>query len=172
MSSQHREPVELRWSDFVALGAFGCLLVVVLLQFLTRYALNDSLGWTEEAARYLLILTCYVGSVTAVRRGSHVFLEFVYRRSAPANVRPMALFVELLGVAYHAGLALLAFRFTLESDQRMVSLSAPKSLIYAVVTLALSASTLYGLARLSKRWRQSSDEILAEFEESAPREEA
>ncbi len=160
----------VHWVDLVALLAFGVLMFVVLLQFFTRYVLNDSVGWTEEMARYLLVATAYAGSASALLRGGHVFLEATYRLSPPANARPMALFTELLGACYHGLLALLALELALETEQRMVSVDAPKSLVYAFVAASLAVSTVHGGIRTARRLRQTSAEVLEEIERSATRE--
>jgi hypothetical protein len=77
--------------DWVALALFWGLAVVVFLQFFTRYVLNDSLAWTEEIARYLLIMVAFIGGGMAVRRMSHIHVEFFYvylsRRVAIAHDR-------------------------------------------------------------------------------------
>ncbi len=49
---------------------FWVLAFVVFLQFFTRYVLNNSLGWTEEIARFLLIGVTFIGSVMAVRKNA------------------------------------------------------------------------------------------------------
>ena len=68
----HVDLSDLRWSDALVFAIFWILFGIVFLQFFTRYVLNNSLGWTEEIARYLLILVTFVGSVTAMRKGSHI----------------------------------------------------------------------------------------------------
>ncbi|MCB1812739.1 MAG: TRAP transporter small permease subunit, partial [Candidatus Competibacteraceae bacterium] len=70
---------DVYWIDAPVLIIFWILLGIVMLQFVTRYVFNDSVGWTEEIARYLLIFLTFIGSVTCVRQGAHIFLEFFYR---------------------------------------------------------------------------------------------
>ena len=82
MSEQSR--TRTSWMDLPALILFVALAGIVLLQFISRYVLNDSVAWTEEIARYLLIGVAYAGSVTALRKGEHIFLEFLYRRISPS----------------------------------------------------------------------------------------
>jgi hypothetical protein len=75
-------PVDLSdqtWSDGIVLVLFWMLAIIVFLQFFTRYVLNDSIAWTEEIARYFLIAVTFVGSVMAVRKQSHIAVEFLYR---------------------------------------------------------------------------------------------
>lgn len=163
---------QIDFADLPALVLFVTLLAVVFLQFFTRYVLNDSLGWTEEIARYLLIAVAYVGAVGALRKGEHLFLEVVYRRARIENLKPLAVGTEVLGVVYHLVLGLLAIQLARVTDQRMVSVDAPKGLLYFVVGIALLASTGFAVARVIRRWRQSPDEILAELDAASSREAA
>ena len=59
---------DIKWIDAPVFIVFWTLLIIVFVQFFTRYALNSSLSWTEEIARYLLILLGFVGSVSPDER--------------------------------------------------------------------------------------------------------
>lgn len=155
---------DIRPVDLPALISFVLLLGVVFLQFFTRYVLNDSPGWTEEISRYLLIATAYLGSITAIRKGEHIFLELLYRRAPAGNAKTLAVFSELLGVAYHLGLAILAFTLAVNTDQRMVSIDAPKSLVYGIVSAAMFSTTWYSAKRLMLRLGQTNEHILESLE--------
>jgi TRAP-type C4-dicarboxylate transport system permease small subunit len=61
--------------DWVGLILLWVLAGLVFTQFFSRYALNDSVAWTEEVARYLLIVITFIGSAGAVRRGTHIRVE-------------------------------------------------------------------------------------------------
>ena len=79
-------PIDLSgytWEDWLTLGFFWLLALTVFYQFFTRYVLADSAAWTEEIARYLLIVVTFVGSSMAVRRNSHIHVEFLYRWLPP-----------------------------------------------------------------------------------------
>ena len=51
--------------------------VVVAAGVFWRYVLNDSLSWTEEVARYLLIWLAAVGSIVAMHRRQHVAIDII-----------------------------------------------------------------------------------------------
>ena len=53
--------------DWLALGLFWAMVACVFGQFFTRYALNNSLAWTEEIATNLLIAVVFVGAAGCVR---------------------------------------------------------------------------------------------------------
>ena len=167
-----RSTSRVRWPDIPALLLFIALAGVVLLQFLSRYVLNDSIAWTEEIARYLLIGVAYAGSVTALRKGEHIFLEVVYRRVSLASVKPLAILVDLISVAFHTVLTLLAFNLALVADRRMISIDLPKSIVYGFVALTLLAATYVAVRQFFRRARQDSEQILRDIERSAAGEEA
>ena len=165
-------PLRVRWVDAPALILFGLLATVVLLQFLTRYVLDDSLAWTEEIARYLLIGTAYAGSVTALRKGAHIFLELSWRLAPPSNIKALAIMSEAVIVAFHAILTVNAAQLAIVADRRMVSIDLPASIVYGFVALTLAVATAIAVQHFVRRCLQGSDEIIAEIEQAADREEA
>jgi TRAP-type C4-dicarboxylate transport system permease small subunit len=144
---------DLRWDDAVVFLLFWALFGTVFLQFYTRYVLNDALGWTEEIARYLLIGVCFVGSVMAVRKGSHITVEALLIM-LPERARAHALTaVEALMVAFTGFMTWHSVRLSLLTRQYMASVDVPKSVIYWVVAASFAAMTLYALLRLVRRLR-------------------
>lgn len=163
--------IRVRWIDAPALVLFGLLAAVVLLQFLTRYVLADSLAWTEEIARYLLIATAYAGSVTALRKGAHIFLELTYRLAPPASVKPLAIMADSVTAAFHALLTVHAMQLAIDADRRMTSIDLPRSIVYGFVALTLAVATVISVRQLIRRCRQESGEVLADIEQAAGGEE-
>ena len=160
------------WTDLPALVLFVVLGCIVLLQFLSRYVFNDSVAWTEEIARYLLIGVAYFGSLTALRRSGHIFLEVIYRRTTLANVKALALLSDVAVVIFHATLTVLALRLTIAADRRMISVDLPKSIVYGVVTVALIAATVAAFSSLMRRARMDASEIRRAIEDAAAGEDA
>ncbi len=167
-----RPAMRIHWLDVPALVLFVVLAAVVLLQFLSRYVLNDSVAWTEEIARYLLIGVAYAGSIGALRRGEHIFLEVIYRRVSLASVKPLAVLVDVVSVVFHAVLTLLAVGLTFQADRRMISVDLPKALVYGFVAITLLAATVVAVGRLVNRAKLNSEQILRDIEQSATGEEA
>lgn len=130
-----------RAEDFLATAFFVALAAVVFLQFFTRYFLNAPLGWTEEVARYLLIVSAYFGCAVATRRDSHIKLELLGAllspRAAAAVSRGLIAAVFALACAYLAWLTLeLIFR----SRRAMTSMPwVPLKVVYWPVFLCFAA---------------------------------
>ena len=51
---------------------FIVMAIVILLQVIFRYVMRISVPWTEEFARYLLILITFVGGALAIRDKQHI----------------------------------------------------------------------------------------------------
>lgn len=167
-----RSTARLYWIDIPALVLFIALGIVVLVQFISRYLLNDSVAWTEEIARYLLIGVAYAGSVIALRKQEHIMLEIVYRRVSTASVKPLAIMVAVVSVVFHATLTLLVAGLVFEADRRMISVDLPKNIVYGFVAITLLAATAIAMRQLITRFGQDSEQIRLEIEQSAVSEEA
>lgn len=133
---------DLRWGDGLVLAFFWILAFVVFLQFFTRYVLNDSLGWTEEIARYLLIGVTFIGSVMATRKQSHIAVEFVYRWAGRPLRRVAQAGIDLTCLAFFATMSWFCWQIAGRTMQMMVSIDVPKSIIYYVVSACFALMAL------------------------------
>lgn len=149
---------DLRPEDGLVLVVFWTLAVVVFVQFFTRYVLNSSLGWTEEIARYLLIGVTFIGAAMAVRKRSHIAVEFFYTLFSPAGRHRLALAVDAVSLLFYAASVWITARLALRTRQYMSSVDLPKSLIYWSVALGFAGMAVYAALNLARRWRSPPSE--------------
>lgn len=143
--AQDEDISDIRWLDAPVIILFWVLAFVVFLQFFTRYVLNDSLGWTEEIARYLLIGVTFVGAIAAVRRESHIAVELLYRW-VPRPLRiALQVFVDIVSLVFFASMTWLCSQLAQRTFQKMVSIDVPKSTLYWIVTACFAGMTIYAL---------------------------
>lgn len=157
------EPVDLsdvQWGDAPVFVIFWVLAFVVFLQFFTRYVLNNSLGWTEEIARFLLIAVTFIGSVTAARKQSHIAVELLYRYLPRKARLAVQLAVDVVSVVFFCGLAFLCTRLARLTGQKMVSIDLPKSWIYWGVSACLALMALYAIAALVQHLRTGTSRLV------------
>lgn len=151
---------DVSWMDFPVLIILVLLILLVAVQFFTRYVLNDSLGWTEEIARYFLIALGFVGSVSCVRKGKHIFLEFFYRYIPRNRIKTLAISAETVTVVFYAVFACLAFVLAEKtSAQSMVSVDLPKSLIYYVVGISSVLMSVFSALKLFSIFRSDAEQV-------------
>ncbi len=151
--------------DIPGLVALWILAGVVFLQFFTRYVLNDSLAWTEEIARYILIIVAYFGAISVSRKGTHIFLEFFYRYLSPKAGKWLAVTMELISFLFYGYLTYLAIILAQKTRTKMASIEIPKSLLYWGVAAALAAMTVFSAYWLLHKIRQSPKDVLRELKE-------
>jgi TRAP-type transport system small permease protein len=150
----HVDLSDLRWTDALVFAIFWILFGIVFLQFFTRYVLNNSLGWTEEIARYFLILVTFAGSVTAMRKGSHIAVEalLVY---LPREAKHWTLVAVDGLVAFFCGaMAWYAYQLGALAPGYMVSIDIPKGYMYWAVSAALAGVTVHATLRFLRRLRR------------------
>jgi TRAP-type C4-dicarboxylate transport system permease small subunit len=72
------------------------MVVVVILQIVFRYVLNDSLIWTEELARTMMVWTAFLVAPWAYRAGANVNIE-IFVNELPRTLRSiLVLLLNLL----------------------------------------------------------------------------
>lgn len=132
-----------RWTDAPVLALFWILAGVVFLQFFTRYVLNNSIAWTEEIARYLLIGVTFIGSVMATRKHSHIAVEFLYRWVPRSGRRVAQTLLDLVTTSFFIVLAILTSQIAARTNSAMVSINFPKSTVYWIVCASFALMALY-----------------------------
>lgn len=148
---------DYKLEDYFTLFVFWSLVLVVFLQFFTRYVMGNSTTWTEEIARYLLILLGFFGSVLAVRRGSHITVTFFYRYLPTALLPYLGQLVSLVSLGFYIFLAKLTFMLASRTRGKMVSIDWPKNLIYYAVCLAFILMVLHQAIHIFRNFKNSKE---------------
>ena len=157
---------DYRIEDWVTLAFFWVMAVIVFLQFFTRYALNNSIAWTEEIARYLLMCVAFLGGGLAVRKYSHIHVEFLYVYLPEWLVRTLSPLVDVIRVVFFAYATVLCWQVTkIMQTQPMVVVDWPMSIVYGVCTLGLVLMTWRSIQVAIKNWKTRSSPLLRVREE-------
>jgi TRAP-type transport system small permease protein len=140
---------------WLALGFFWLLGLTVLLQFFTRYVLNDSAAWTEEIARYLLIATVFVGAAVGVTKNNHIQVDFFYRFLPAPLARGMAVLVDLVRVLFFGASVLLTWMMMKKMDSyKMTIVDLPMNLVYGVCLFGFAAMLFRSVMVARLHWRR------------------
>lgn len=129
----HFKNFKIHIADIPLVIAFAILFLVVFVQFFSRYVLNDSIAWTEEAARYLLIVIAFAGAIRCQIKGTHIVLEFMDKYFG--EFKPWITLFSLV-LTFIIMLVLMWSVYVLiqrTSFQQMVSLPFPKYYLYVCV---------------------------------------
>ena len=123
--------------DWVTLTVFWGMVTCVILQFITRYVLNNSLAWTEEIAASGLVVVVFLGAVLCVRRNSHIQVDLIHRL-IPSSISPvLQRVVDLAVLAFFAYMIWLIWRYVeLVGHERMITVNVSKAWVFYSVLLA------------------------------------
>lgn len=149
-----------QWDDAPVLVVFWLLAFVVFLQFFTRYVLNDSLGWTEEIARYLLIAVTFLGAIMAARKESHIAVELAFRYLPRGARLGLQIVIDAASFVFYAFMAWLCTGLAQNTRQKMVSIAIPKSLLYWFVAVCFLGMAIYALVVLARHLRTRTSRLV------------
>ncbi len=140
--------------DWVAFALFWSLAIVVFLQFFTRYVLNDSLAWTEEIARYLLICVTFIGAGIAARKNTHIHVEFFYVYLGRRPAFWLSTLVDGIRILFFGYATWLGWKVAnIMQFQRMVVIDWPMSIVFGIGCLGFAVLTLRSIQVAVRHWR-------------------
>ena len=131
------------------------MVILIFTQVFTRYVMSDSLGWTEEASRYLFIWLIFLSIGIAFVDKKHISIDIL------TDLFPKAIQKIIFQLSYIILIGLSIFLFneginlvenlqnfgqkssTLQIPMWMIYLSLPVGFILAVVRLVHSSILLY-----------------------------
>ena len=75
--------------EALAVAAMALLVVITLLNVLTRYFTDESFAWTEELSVFLMVVMTLAGASAIALRDRHIRIEFLLnRRTAEGQEMP------------------------------------------------------------------------------------
>ena len=120
------------------------------------------MGWTEEVARYFLMMLCFVGGINCVRLNKHIALVFIYKYLSIRFVKPLVLFCNVIELIFFSLCTFLAVELASKTKINLASISIPKAYVYYVVALGCLVMTIYMVVNIHKNIKKSPTEILDE----------
>jgi len=72
-----------RWIDALLALMLAAMVVTVFYQVFGRYVLGRAPAWSEELARFLLLFLTLLGTVSALRSGSHISVTMLFDGASP-----------------------------------------------------------------------------------------
>jgi len=142
------------FEDWIVLAVFWVLALVVFYQVFTRYVMNDAAGWTEEISRYLLIAVTFLGGAMAVRRNTHIRVDFLYRFVPSPAQRALALFVDAVRIAFFGYAVWLTWLLMQRiGSQRMAIVELPIGLVFGAMLAGFALMLARSLQVALRHWR-------------------
>lgn len=132
------------WTAGVVLLAF--MTISILLQVYFRYVLGDSLNWTAEAGRFMMVWLAFIMAPVTVRRGANVGIALI---TASIRGRPRMI-LDLVITGLIMATVVVLFLQSLELVERglgvrSTALGIQMAYFYAMIPTSLGAIFLVGV---------------------------
>ena len=138
-----RRALEWPLEDWIGTLLAAAILVVMSIQVFLRYVLNESLIWSDELSRYLLVAMAFIGTATGMRKNNHIRIDVIDYVLPPVARRALWLLIDITVFAY------LAYVFWLSLDMLQIfhrrpstAMGVPMSIPYAAVTVGFGLAAL------------------------------
>ncbi len=129
--------------------------LLVAVQVFFRYALNHSIFWSEELARFLLIWLTFLGASVVYYRGVHASVDFFYQRLGVSSRKFLDIVVYLLSLAFFVVMIVYGWQFaSFVRLQVSPALYLPKWIPHSIIPLSGAILALHTLAFL---WQEIKD---------------
>jgi TRAP-type C4-dicarboxylate transport system permease small subunit len=155
--------IEHHPENWIAFVLFWALAFIVFLQFFSRYVLNSSFSWTEEIARYGLMLLAFIGGAVVTRKRGQIAVELVSNLMKPGPARAVLLAtVDFITLGFLALLTYFSVTIVERMQfQRMTVFDLPMSLVYGGISLGcfmmLARQILVVWSNMRNGWRRPHD---------------
>lgn len=73
---------------------------IIIMGVFNRFVLQSSSGWEIETARLLFIWLTWIGASIAVRKRSHIRIDFIYRQVSDRTEGLLYIFSDLVIIAF------------------------------------------------------------------------
>lgn len=126
-----------RWIEYLLFGLGFSMALLVAVQVFCRYILNQSLFWSEELARYLLVWLTFLGASAAYYKGAHPGVDILYNRMAPVFRKACAILIHLAALSLFTVMIVYGYQFAhFVRLQTTPALQLPKWIVLSIIPLS------------------------------------
>ncbi len=144
------------FEEIVGSSLFVAMLVILVMQTLSRQGVFPSLVWTEELSKLLFIYAGYIGIVASIKDDSHVSIDIFFNKLPPKARKWVYVFNQVLILS--ALVIVFIISIPIMQNQahiNMVTLDISKAYLFAALPI-LTLLMIYRLIeRLVKKWRNN-----------------
>lgn len=150
--------------EVVSVLCMAALVVITLLNVVTRYLSDQSFAWSEEISIVLMVVMTLAGASAAVVRDAHIRIEAFYDSGPPARQRTLRLLSAGITAAVFGALTFLFARMVADElrwAETSMGLGVPRWWFTAPVPFLTAALTLRALWLGFRAWHAEPADFVA-----------
>lgn len=138
------------WIERLLFGLGLTMAILVAVQVFFRYVLNQSLFWSEELARYLLVWLTFLGTSAAYYRKANPGVDFLYARVSPGLRKTADVMIHCVSIGLFAVMIIFGMQFAFFVRMQISpALNLPKWLIVSIIPASGLILMFHGLTFLT-----------------------
>lgn len=141
-----------RFEEILASLSLAVMVVLISMQVFFRYVLGNSLGWSEELSRYLLIWSVYIGCSFAAKEDRHLEVTFIRSLLGPRAKRfiiSLSYIVTLVFCGFCVIWGIEMLSFLERTGQRTQTLGVSIYWVYLALPVGMA---LMGIRIIQRLW--------------------
>ena len=128
----------------------GAILVamtaIILVQVISRYIFNNSISWTEELSKSLMVWTAFLVAPWAYRHGANVSISLLAEATPFRMQAAIRIMITLLVIWITSVFLIESLEFTARGMRNeMASLPVPSGVFYLIIPISLAGMMLVGV---------------------------
>lgn len=135
-----------RWIEYIIFVLGVSMTTIVAIQVFCRYVLNQSLFWSEELARFLLIWLSFLGACCAYYRQANPGVDFLYSKLSASLKKICSILTHLASMVLFLIMIVYGIQFAyFVRLQISPALQIPKWTIMAIIPFCGSVLMIYAV---------------------------
>lgn len=145
--------------SWICAGWFAAMILCMIWQVVSRFVLNISVPWTDEASRYLWITICFIGAGAAISDGAHVEINIVAsflkkikdekKKYMWARISDIVRYVIITGLGLFLAYQFLTFTLrVIKLGQLSAAMLIPMYIPYVIIDIGIISVVIHAVFRL------------------------
>jgi len=111
-----------------------------------RYVLNNSIYWSGEVSRYLLVYITFLGATIAYKRGAHVGIDIIVEKFSPSIQKIFHFIIHVSFIIFWTVILFKSFKlYPLYMLQKTATLEIPYAIPFTALPLSAVIWIIHGV---------------------------
>lgn len=127
---------------WLSIALVAAIAVIVIASVIWRYGLNDSLAWSEDLAKFLMVWLTFVGAPLGFRHGAHVAISLVPQSAPDVLQRLLRILTHGIVLSLMVVLTWYAWRFAWNGRSQVALTIGDVSMLWIFISMPIGAAMM------------------------------
>lgn len=129
----------MRILKYLIILVVGIIAVIMMCAVFWRYVLDNSLPWSEEISKYLMVWLAFLGAPVALRQANHINIDILMKSFPPRGEQFFHLIINLVIITTMGIVLIKGIQFA-QLGARQVASSIQISMVYMYIAVPVGSA--------------------------------